>query len=63
MANAASSPVAVVPILAPRVNGYIRSSEMIPMPTRGVIAEVKMELLWTRKVHKAPARMAIYPVK
>lgn len=30
-------------------------------PTRGVIAEVNTELLWTRKVTPAPTSMAVYP--
>ena len=35
--------VKVVPMLAPRVRGYICSSWMIPMPTRGVSVEVVIE--------------------
>ncbi len=31
-------------------------------PTRGVIAEVKTELLWTIKVIPAPTTIAMYPV-
>lgn len=62
-ARAAIRPVAVVPMLAPRVSGYIRSRDMIPIPTRGVIADVKMELLWTKKVQIAPVMIARYPVK
>lgn len=31
------------------------------LPTRGVIADVKTELLWTTKVIPAPASMARYP--
>lgn len=60
--RAAMMPVAVVPRFDPRVSGYMRSSVMTPMPTSGVIAEVKMELLWTMKVQTAPMRMAMYPV-
>lgn len=63
LAMAASRPVAVVPMLEPRVNGYIRSRVMTPTPTSGVRAEVKTELLWTKKVMPAPTRMAAYPVR
>lgn len=31
-------------------------------PTRGVMAEVKTELLWTTNVTPAPTTMAMYPV-
>lgn len=31
------------------------------LPTRGVIADVKTELLWTMKVIPAPASIARYP--
>lgn len=31
------------------------------LPTRGVIADVKTELLWTTKVIPAPASIARYP--
>ena len=44
-ANAARIPVPVVPMLAPRVNGNILSSLIIPIPTRGVNADVNTELL------------------
>ena len=34
---------------------------MTPIPTRGVMVEVKTELLCTRIVSSAPARIARYP--
>ena len=52
------TPVAVVPMLEPRVRGYILSNDITPTPTSGVIAEVKIELLCTTKVIAAPIRMA-----
>ena len=62
-AIAAKSPVAVVPMLDPRVIGYTLSIRIIPIPTKGVKAEVKTELLWTSMVIPAPTQIAIYPVK
>lgn len=32
------------------------------LPTRGVIADVKTELLWTINVIPAPTKIAMYPV-
>ena len=43
-AKAANIPVAVVPIFEPNVKGYTLSKATIPRPTRGVRAEVKIEL-------------------
>ena len=63
LAKAASRPVAVVPMFEPRVSGYIRFSEMIPMPTRGVSAEVNIELLCKIKVNSAPIKIVTYPVR
>lgn len=57
-ASADKIPVIVVPILEPRVRGYIRSSSITPMPTSGVKVEVKIELLCTRMVKPAPKRSA-----
>jgi hypothetical protein len=37
--------VMVVPMLAPRVSGYMRSMCTTPTPTRGVNADVKMDEL------------------
>jgi len=62
-AKAAKMEVVVVPILAPSVSGYILSIDIIPIPTNGVRAEVKMELDWTRKVRPVPITIAAYPVK
>ena len=55
--------VVVVPMLAPRVKGYIRSIVITPIPTNGVRADVKTELDCTRIVIPVPIKMAIYPVK
>lgn len=62
-ASAANRPVAVVPMLEPKVSGYMRSSLISPMPTIGVNVDVKMELLWTRIVKPAPTRRDRYPAK
>ena len=43
-AKAANIPVAVVPIFEPNVKGYTLSKATIPRPTRGVRADVKIEL-------------------
>ena len=53
-------PVAVVPMLEPSVSGYILSKWMTPTPTRGVMADVKIDELCTRIVIPAPSRMATY---
>ena len=55
--------VAVVPMFEPNVSGYILSMDTTPIPTSGVIADVKTELDWTRIVIPAPMRMATYPVR
>lgn len=57
-AIAARRPVAVVPMFDPKVNGYILSSLITPIPTSGVIADVNTELLWTRMVIPAPTTIA-----
>jgi len=62
-ASAARRPVPVVPMLEPRVSGYMRSILIMPIPTSGVRAEVKTELLCTSTVMRAPASMATYPVR
>ena len=36
-------------------------TEMSPMPTNGVSAEVKTELDWTQKVRTAPIMILKYP--
>lgn len=58
LARAANTPVAVVPMLAPRVNGKARSRDTTPTPIRGVRADVKMELDWTNIVNPAPTKIA-----
>mmetsp|Transcript_12271 Transcript_12271/g.17255 ORF Transcript_12271/g.17255 Transcript_12271/m.17255 type:complete len:251 (+) Transcript_12271:226-978(+) len=60
--RAAMTAVKVVPMLAPRVRGYICSSWMTPMPTRGVRVEVVMDEDWTRMVMPVPMTMARYPL-
>ena len=45
----------------PSVSGYAFSSGNSPIPTKGVIVEVKTEEDWTQKVMIAPIRMARYP--
>lgn len=62
-AKLASNPVAVVPIFDPKVKGYIRSMLRTPIPTNGVMVDVKIELDWTRIVIPAPSIMATYPVR
>ena len=62
-AIAAIIPVVVVPMFAPSVSGYIRSMLTTPTPTRGVMADVKIELDWTKIVRPMPMTMAMYPVK
>lgn len=57
-ARAARIPVAVVPMLEPNVNGYIRSNLRHPTPTNGVKADVKTDELWTRIVIPAPRSKA-----
>ena len=52
-------PVAVVPILEPRVSGNIRLMWITPTPTSGVMADVKMDELCTSTVRPAPSRIAI----
>jgi len=54
-------PVRVVPMLAPRVKGYICSKRSTPRPTKGVSVEVVMEDDWTTMVIPAPMIMATYP--
>ncbi len=56
-ASAANTLVNVVPTLAPRVKGYILSSERTPIPTSGVKAEVKTDDDWSSMVSRAPAAM------
>jgi len=56
--KAARIPVAVVPMLDPSVSGYILSTVRTPIPTRGVIEDVKMELDCTSTVKIAPIKMA-----
>lgn len=63
LARAASKPVAVVPMFAPRVRGNARSRDTTPTPIRGVMADVKMELDCTSIVMPAPIKMAKYPVR
>ena len=53
----------VVPILAPRVRGYILSIVTTPTPTNGVSADVKMLEEFSNMVNIAPINMAAYPVK
>ena len=62
LARAARRPVAVVPMFEPSVSGNILSSLITPRPTRGVMADVKTELLCTMKVMPAPTMMAKTPV-
>jgi hypothetical protein len=62
-AIAANRPVPVVPILEPKVKGYMRSKETTPSPTSGVSAEVKTELDCIKNVTPAPMAMAAYPVR
>lgn len=50
--------VKVVPMLAPRVNGYIRSKCKIPTPTNGVRADVKIDDDCTNMVNAAPRQIA-----
>lgn len=59
VARAASRLVVQVPIFEPIVRGYIRFKLITPMPTKGVIAEVKTELLCTRNVKIAPTIIAM----
>lgn len=63
VAKAARIEVVVVPMLAPRVIGYILSRPITPTPTKGVRADVKIELDCTRKVNPVPTRIATYPVR
>ncbi len=35
------------------------STEITPRPTRGVMVEVNTELLWTKKVNRAPTTIQI----
>ena len=57
-ARAARILVMVVPMFAPNVNGNTLSIETIPSPTKGVSAEVKIELDWTSMVIHAPTKIA-----
>lgn len=59
LAKAASIPVTVVPMLEPRVSGYIRSRVITLRPTSGVSADVNTELDCTRIVRQAPTIIAI----
>ena len=57
-ADAVSTPVMHVPMLAPSTTGYMRSIVMTPMPTRGVRAEVVIEEDWTQMVSPSPTAIA-----
>ena len=52
--------VVVVPMLLPRVRGYILSILITPSPTRGVRVEVNTLLLWRRNVNTTPIPMNKY---
>ena len=60
LAMAASMEVVVVPMLLPRVRGYIRSRLITPMPTRGVRVEVNTLELCSRKVRIVPTTRNMY---
>ena len=59
-ARDASRAVQVVPMLLPKVRGNILSSEITPIPTRGVNAEVNTLLLCTSIVIPIPTTMNRY---
>jgi hypothetical protein len=59
-ARAANMAVVVVPMLLPRVRGYILSMLITPSPTRGVRVEVNTLLLCSRKVKITPIIMNKY---
>ena len=55
--------VVVVPMLLPRVRGYILSILITPSPTSGVSVEVKTLLLCRRNVNTTPITMNTYLVR
>lgn len=48
-------------MLKKKIKSGDRNYNIDNLPTRGVIADVKTELLWTTKVMPAPASIARYP--